>query len=187
MPVDEQNSYGTPDPYTAIPEPAPPPEPQDAPVPSFDPRLVEPFEGLLFLGSLSKSFLYLGHRFNIRTLNQGEILIVPRLMQDWVGGIGEAKAYTVAMVALCIDSVDGQNLPLPVEERRAGNIDWARQRFDYVQNHWFPFTIDKVYSEYLTLEQTALDVVEALEKASGPTDSTPGSNADSAGPNDRAS
>lgn len=192
MPLDEQDSYGTFNPRPALfkseQEPTPEPEDEATPaLPSFDPRLEEAFDGLIYLGALTKSFFFLGHRFNIRTLTQGEMLIVPMLMKDWVGTVGEAKAYVVGMVCLCIESVDGQSLPMPFEERPGGNIDWARQRFDHVKDRWFPFTIDKVYSEYLELEQTALDVVEAMGKASGPVDSTRGSNADSAGPSDKDS
>lgn len=156
------------------------------PLPGFDPRYSEDFEGLLYLGALSKSFTWLGHSFVVRTLTQGELLLVPQLIRDWVGTVGEAKAYTTAMAALATISVDGQELPIPIGDGQ-GEFSWAYQRFAYAKSNWFQFTIDRIYSEYLTLESRAQKVIDAMEKASGPVGSTDGSSDNSAGPNDEDS
>jgi hypothetical protein len=150
-------------------------------LPPFDERYASDFVGLLYLGALTKSFTWLGHTFVIRTLTQDEILTVPLLMKPWVGTIGEPKSYSTAMAALCVVSVDDQSLPIPVGDAE-GEYAWAYQRFNYAKANWFQFTIDKVYSEYLVLEAKALAVIEAMEKASGPVESTSGSDATSVGP-----
>lgn len=191
MPVDEQG-YGAYDPAEVRPdldavEPEQPSGLRDEdgnPLPGFDPRYVDDFEGLLYIGALTKEFSWLGHRFVIRTLTQGELLLVPQLTKEWVGTIGDAKAYTTAMVALATVSVDGAELPIPIGDGQ-GEYAWAFQRFNYVRNHWFQFTIDRAYSEYLTLESRAQQVIEAMEKASGPVGSTSGSPVTSAGPSDK--
>ena len=150
-------------------------------LPTFDPKYEQDFEGLLYLGALTKSFTWLGHTFVIRTLTQDEVLTVPILMKPWSGTIGEPKAYSTAMTSLCVVSVDGKELPMPVGDGQ-GDYAWAFQRFAYAKANWFQFTIDKVYSEYLVLESKARAVIEAMEKASGPAVSTGGLNATSAGP-----
>jgi hypothetical protein len=155
-------------------------------LPSFDPRYSDDFEGLLYLGALTKSFSWLGHTFVIRTLSQDELLMVPIVMKPWTGTIGEPKAYTCAMVAMSVVSVDGKELPMPVGDGD-GDYAWAHQRFGYVKGNWFQFTIDKVYSEYLVLEGKAQAVIEAMEKASGSAESTVGLNATSAGPTEEGS
>lgn len=154
------------------------------PLPSFDPRYAEAFEGLVFLGALTKEFDWLGHRFVIRTVGSDDLLAVAQVIKPWQGTMGEARAYTAAMVAMCVVSVDGQGLPTPVSAE-GGEYAWAYQRFNYVKARWFEFTQDKVYSEYKALEAEAAAVVEAMEKASGPAASTAGSNAASAGPSDK--
>lgn len=134
--------------------------------PEFDPRYVEPFEGLIYLGALTKEFEWLGHKFVIRTLTTNEMLIVPLVIKKWEGTIGHARAYGACMVALATVSIDGQSLPTPVESSEVGHT-WAIHRFNHVTGRWFPYTIDKVYSEYLALEAQALETVEAMGKHSG--------------------
>lgn len=193
MPVEGQE-YGTFDPIAVRPDPVPeeatPPtstellDDNGIPLPVFDRRYEEDFEGLIYLGALTNSFTWLGHGFVIRTLTQGELLIVALLIKKWAGTLGEQKAYVTALAALATMSVDGKSLPTPVGDGD-GEFAWAYQRFNYAQMNWFQFTIDKIYSEYLALEAKANAVIDAMEKASGPVGSTAGSNATSAGPNDR--
>ena len=155
-------------------------------LPLFDSRYSQDFEGLLYLGALTKSFTWLGHTFVVRTLTQDEILTVPILMKPWGGTIGEPKAYATAMAAMCVVSVDDKELPMPVGDGQ-GDYAWAFQRFNYAKANWFQFTIDKIYNEYLALEAKTEAVIEAMEKASGSTESTDGSNATSAEPTDEDS
>jgi hypothetical protein len=122
----------------------------------------------------------------IRTLTQDELLTVPLLIKEWRDTIGEAKAYTTAVVSLAVISVDDEMLPMPVIDSDNGYA-WAYQRFNYVKSRWFQFTIDTVYDRYLTLEAEAQKVVDAMGKASGSTDLTPGSNVNSDEPSDKGS
>lgn len=152
------------------PQPDPPdiekPEGESAADPedlSFDPRWKLEFEGLLFLGFLTKRFTWAGHTFVIKSLSTDELLQVALVHQPYVGTLGEMKAYQSAAVAACLQSVDGKPLPIPVE------IDGSLidTRFDYVTKRYAPVIMDVIYNQYLELEQKVTHVLAAMGKASG--------------------
>lgn len=142
------------------------------PLPEFDEKCQEDFHGLAFIGALSKTFTWLGHRFTIRTMTVEEALAVATLTKQWDETLGGPLAYRTAVAAVVTQKVDGQDLPMPVG---AGDrFTYFQQRFDYAITHWFQFTIDAIYNEYLELELKVRQVVDAMGKASGQTASTPG-------------
>lgn len=138
----------------------------------FDERWKEAFHGLAYLGAVSKTFEWFGHKFSIRTLTSDEELAIARIVKDWAGTIGEQRAYIIATVALCTDSVDGKGLPTPIGEEPG--IDWAIQRFNFVKGRWYRMTIDKVYEQYMILEAEVRELMEQMGKAFGQGDQTPG-------------
>jgi hypothetical protein len=171
--------YGTFDP-SALPLPSgiPSADGTEKELPTFDPKYQDDFNGLAYIGALSETFEWLGHKFCIRTLTTAEVLLVPLLTKRWDNTIGAQRAYFTAIVSLAVQTVDGVGLPVPIGED--GSDAWAHQRFQYVQHRWFDVTIDRVYSEFLALETRVREVVEEMEKASGQgANSTPGSNGSS--------
>jgi hypothetical protein len=142
------------------------PESQETTEPTFDERYIEPFKGLMYLGALTKEFEWLGHTFVIRTLTTNELLQVGLIVREYADSIAQGRAYAAAMVATATISVDGEDLPTPVMTSDIGNA-WVRQRFNYVTSRWFPYTIDKVYSEYLELDKQASEVIEQMGNLSG--------------------
>lgn len=141
-------------------------------LPAFDAKHRDDFEGLLYIGALTKTFTWLGHKFRIRTLDTDENLAVGLVTQPYDQTMGAALAMKTAFAAICVLSVDGQELPIPYQ---ADNDDaWAHQRFDYVKSKWYPFTIEAVYAEYLELESKVAAVVVAMGKARGQAASTTG-------------
>lgn len=185
MPLDQDTapaeSYASYDPSTVRPAPLAPPASSDAPQDSseahaesdvsepavaFDERHKEPFNGLMYLGALTKTFTWAGHEFHIRTLTTQEVLIVAKLTAEFRGSIAEDRAYVSAVVALATQSVDRQPLPFPYKESQIGH-EWAEQRFNYVTGTWFAYTIDAVYGEYLALEGKAREVANAMGNRSG--------------------
>lgn len=144
-------------------------------LPTFDQKYAEPFTGLLYLGALSNEFEWLGHRFVVRTLRDGEKLAVAQVMKPYQDTMGVDRAYAIATASMAVVSVDGQELPVPIGESNR-IMEWAHQRFEYVRDNWFPFTTDEVFNQAIRLEVLAQKVVEAMGKASAPVDSTPGSN-----------
>lgn len=161
-------------------------EPEDEPgtlrdeegnlLPSFDPKFAENFKGLLYIGALSKSFTWLQHDFTIRTLRDGEKLAIARIIKPYMDTMGAERAYGCAIVAMCILEIDGDDLPIPIGETRKAE-GWGQQRFDYVKDNWHGTTIDRVFNEYVALEDLATRVVDAMGKASAPEDSNPSSSA----------
>lgn len=133
------------------------------PIPEFDPKVREDFEGLLYLGRLTKTFNWLGHRFLIRTLSVGEILEVGLLHKPYVGSLADVKAYQSAVVAASVLEVDGKPMPVPLTNERTDTS--LVNRFEYVLNSWFPPTLDAIYEQYLLLESRVEEVIEAMGKA----------------------
>lgn len=142
-------------------------------LPSFDPKYHEDFHGLAFIGALSKTFEWLGHKFTIRTVTVDEALAVALLTKQWAETIGGGLAYRTAMAAMCVQAIDGSDLPIPVGAD-PNDFAYAQQRFDYAKARWFQFTIDAIYNEYLELELKTRQVVDAMGKASGQTALTTG-------------
>jgi len=135
-------------------------------LPAFDQRHAEAFQGLNYLGSLTKSFSWLGHEFVIRTLGVDEQLAVAQVT-DKYKGTGEHLAYATAVVAMAVVTVDGEELPTPIGEDQM-LAEWAHRRFAYVKANWFQPTINHVWQEYLQLEDKVAQVIEAMGKAYGP-------------------
>lgn len=129
-------------------------------LPEFDPRVRNEFDGLLYLGRLTDAFTYMGHDFVIRTLSTGEILDVALLHKPYLGTMGDIKAYKAALVAACVESVDGRPMPLPITNQP---MDTAlANRFAYVQKTWFPPLIDVIYERFLALEEMVDRVLAAM-------------------------
>lgn len=136
---------------------------EEEPLPEFDSKVREDFEGLMYLGRLSHTFSWAGHSFTIRTLSIEETLDVGMLSQPYRGTLAELKAYQAALVACCVQSVDGRPMPVPITDDVRDTA--AANRFAYVIRHWFPPVLDAVYEQYLNLETRVSKVIEAMGKA----------------------
>lgn len=130
-------------------------------LPEFDPQYRVPFEGLLFIGKVSRTFKWLGHTFVIRTPRIDEILEIGQLHEPYNTSVADVKAYQTLMLAAIVETVDGQPLPIPISD----DASPIQSRFDYLKRHWYPWTVDKLYNEYLILDAQVKAVHEALGKA----------------------
>lgn len=140
----------------------------------FNERVKQDFEGLMFLGALSASFSFLGHRFVIRTLTSDELIAAGMITKDYENTIAANRAYATAMVALSIQTVDGKGLPIPIGSND-NDYAWAYERFNFIKARWFPFVVDYVYDRCLVLEDRARTVLmEMAKKSQGRTESIPG-------------
>jgi hypothetical protein len=143
-------------------------EEESAPLPEFDPKVREEYEGLLFLGKLSKQFTWSGHRFRIKTLTTDEALEVGLVTKDYIGTSQENRAWMTCLVGACTVSVDGKYLPMsinPEESMVEAHFNWAKQQY--------PWTIDRIFEEFAELEATVKRVLDQMGKASGAPASTP--------------
>lgn len=141
-------------------------------LPEFDPRHREEFEGLLYLGALTHEFTWAGHRFKIRTLTTGELLEVGLAQKKYRDSLGDSRAYVTASVAACIVLVDGKALPRPISSDPS-DTEFSN-KYAYVRDSWFTWTIDAVYTEYLKLEARVTEIIEAMGKARPSAPSTRG-------------
>jgi hypothetical protein len=151
-----------------------------------DPRWRTDFHGLLYLGALRARFSWMGHVIRIRTLRGNEELIVAQLGRDWAETMGGVRAHAIAMVALAVESIDGQPLPSPLGEQDAGSIGWAEERFRYA-GRWYSYTIDHIFQRYLELEGRVREVMDELGKGSAPMGPEPVSTSTSTSPGDAGS
>lgn len=129
-------------------------------LPSFNDKWKLPFEGLLFLGALTKTFIWMGHTFKIRTMTNADQLEVGLVQSQYNGTLGEIKAYQGAVCAACIVSVDNKPLPIPISNTPEDTL--LQTRFEWINHNWFPWTIDAIYDAYLNLEATVSSVIEAM-------------------------
>lgn len=120
------------------------------------------FEGLLYLGKLTDSFEWLGHRFVITTVPVDRVLEVSLLHQEYATTIGDPKAYQTLMVAACIESVDGRQLPSALGPDEPDLV----HRFNYVKR-WYDPTIAVIYDRFLVLEARVEEVIRAMGEAVG--------------------
>lgn len=132
---------------------------------SFDPKVRQSFEGLLYLGKLESEFSWLGHSFLIRTLTSGDLLEIGKLHKPYVGTVADVKAYQAAVVASSIVYVDDKPVALPITNEPDDTV--VRNRFNYILRSWYPPVIDKVYEEFLLLENQVQEVISSMGEASG--------------------
>jgi len=130
-------------------------------LPEFDPQYRLPFEGLLFIGKVSRTFKWLGHTFVIRTPRIDEILEIGQLHEPYNTSVADVKAYQTYLLAAIIVTVDGQSLPIPI----SNDVSLIASKADYIKRHWYPWTIDKLYDEYLVLDSGVRAVHAELGKA----------------------
>jgi hypothetical protein len=140
-------------------------------IPEFDPRVKEDFEGLMYLGRLTDEFKWLGHHFVIRTLTVDEILEVGILHRLYSETVSDTKAYQAAVVAACVITVDGKALPMPLSTEPT-DTDLIN-KFRYVKRSWYPQTLDAIYERYLLLEAKVDEVIKAMGKVPGFTETMP--------------
>lgn len=139
--------------------------PTPDPLPEFDEKVRDDFEGLLYLGRLTSTFTWLGHEFTIRSLTSGEIIEIGLLHKRYVGTLADVKAYQALVVAASVVEVDGKAMPTPLTNEPKDTA--LLNRFRYVMRSWFPPTLDAVYEQFLLLERRVSEVIKAMGESQG--------------------
>jgi hypothetical protein len=127
---------------------------------------------LLYLGYLDEEFDLYGHRFRIATPTQAERLAAGPVIKEYTETITAELAYQAIMVAAYLQSIDGQNLPLPVLTQVRDN--GLRDRFSWVTENLRRPVITEVFERAMILEDEVDATLDAMGKASGSPGSTTG-------------
>lgn len=130
----------------------------------FDPKHRTAFDGLLYLGYLSRTFQWMGHSFTIKTLNNEEILAVGQYCRRWGDTLAASKGYQTTVCAMALVSVDER--PMPAQLGTETLMEQLARRYAVVKG-WYGVAFDAIYSEYLLLEEQQAAVLEAMGKAHG--------------------
>lgn len=131
----------------------------------FDPKHRTAFDGLLYLGYLTRTFTWMGHTFTIKTLNNEEILAVGQYCRRWGDTLAASKGYQITMCAMALVSVDGRLMPQPLGPGQP-LLEQLNQRYEAIKG-WFGVTFDAIYQQYLGLEERQSTILEAMGKAHG--------------------
>jgi hypothetical protein len=145
--------------------------PQDAeekaeePLPEFDKRHAEAFEGVLYLGRLTETVSLFGHKFVIRTLTTEEMAEISLIVKPYEGLPSANAVYQAAVVAAAVVNVDGQPLPGAITVDRTGELTGIK--YPYVAKQWMPPVKEAIYNKVFALELKARRALVALGEASG--------------------
>lgn len=154
------NYFVDPETTAAEPQYTEPLEEEIPPLPEFDQRHRKAFEGLLYLGRVTRKVEWLGHSFVLRTMTIDEILRIGQLHEPYAGTVADVKAWQCLTIAAALLSVDGQPIAVPVDDAQ----DEVEAKFNYISNHWYPWVLDKLYEQYLILDAQVAEVIEAMGK-----------------------
>jgi len=117
--------------------------------------------GLLVVGRLTDEIDIFGHKIVIRTLTIGQELEASLVSNKYRETDDVGRAYATAIVAACIESVDGRPLigGLGPEEESLEN------RYRYIQDNWYWMTVRVIYEEYQALVVRSIEAQDNLKKA----------------------
>lgn len=131
----------------------------------FDPKIRRDVEGLEYLGYLTDTFSFGGHKFTISTIHPDEELAAAQVVQPYRGTLKEPDAWIMAQVAMALKVVD--NDPAFCPPIGPDVLEFAEARFRYVTKRWFFPVIEWIHwQRYVPLQQRAIAAMEALQSKS---------------------
>lgn len=146
-------------------EEAPQDQTEEEPLPEFDPRYREDFEGLLYLGRLEETFSLWGHTFVIRTLTTEQLAEIGQIVRPHEGSNAKNAVYQSAVVAASVVTVDGKPLPQSITIDNSDELTTVR--YPYVLKKWMPPVREALYNRSMLLELKTRQVLHAMGEASG--------------------
>lgn len=112
---------------------------------------------LVHIGSMTRSFEWMGHTFTIRTLRIEEEIAIGQLIKPYAGSITEEKAAVTAIAAACIETIDGN--PVVVQLQRDPVVH-LQEKYKALSTNWFWPVVKKINEEYMVLQQEMTKVIE---------------------------
>jgi len=117
---------------------------------------------LVNFGRLTTSFDFWGHSFVIKTLKMGEELEVGNIASAYSSSIDDgARAFIAAIVAACIQTVDGDPIIEPLGPNDKTVIG---RRFHYMLDNYYWSVIEHVYEKYVELNERVTVAIEEFKK-----------------------
>jgi hypothetical protein len=117
---------------------------------------------LLQLGELRSEFDYFGNLIEMRTLQIGEELEIGVLTKSYSETVEGGRAYTTAVVAASVDTIDGKPIVRSLGADQRGVL---KKKFDYFRRFYWP-TIKDLNEHYKDLLRRQAEALEELEKKS---------------------
>jgi hypothetical protein len=117
--------------------------------------------GLVMVGALRDQVSVAGHTVAIRTLKIGEELEASLLSNKYRDTDDSGRAYATAVVAACIESVDGKPLTL---QQIGPNESVLDSKYNYILANWYWTSIRVVYEAYLGLLTKANEALAEVKK-----------------------
>jgi ABC-type amino acid transport substrate-binding protein len=124
--------------------------------------LSEDLSILINFGRLTSSFDFWGHKFAIKTLKMGEEMQASSIASSYSDSMdGGTRALVAALVAACIDTVDGNPI---VAALGPNDNSVIRKKFDYMMDNYYWSVIEHVYEQYAELNERFNNALEEFKK-----------------------
>lgn len=149
----------------APPEESDPAPPEQERLPEFDQRYRTAFEGLLYIGRLSREVVFWGHQFQLLTPSTDERLEIGLITSEYEGTYAYEFAYATALVSAYLSEIDGTPLPQPVTTNVKDTA--LLNRWRWVKSNLMRPVIERLFQECLLLDETVRAVLDSMGKASG--------------------
>jgi len=133
-----------------------------AEIDSFDDRVGDDIEGLLYLGHIEQDFNYLGHSFVVRTLRAGERLAALALVKDYEDTLGLDLALQTVMVAASLELVDGRVLSAPLSPVDDKPLLRIKRNMEIIER-WYEPVIAAIYDQCSALLLRQRSAIAELE------------------------
>lgn len=123
------------------------------------------FASLLTCGRRSKVLHLLDHTVVVQTLCGDDDLRIGLYVKDYVGSLGEQRAYQIAVAAAGIRTIDGKPLASSLYEQ-AGNDALFDEKATKVAA-MYPTVINRIYRAVLDAEKEFVELATRLGKLDG--------------------
>lgn len=133
------------------------------PIALFTPSVQRVVEGVAYLGKLTETVTYAGHRFGLQTLRPEHRYAIGQVIQPLNGTIVWDKAWRDAHIAAALTHVDGHyDFCDPISPNME---DFVRGRWQYLTNKdtgWYEPVLEFLWYQFQFLELKASKAVEQM-------------------------
>lgn len=122
------------------------------------------FANAIEIGKMTSTGTVFGHTVTVRSMSFAEELAVGLLIKKYAGSLAQPKAYKGAVVAACLESIDGAPFYTPIKKMSAAEL--VEAKYQQVVDYYTPF-VDAVYNIIKEMEQEVSALLAKLGKSEG--------------------